>query len=68
MQANHAAYVCDTKAYFGRILDHEDEDQARGTGTKLGTGFSQTCRQWNEHFGTPYPADGVAYRWIVIDA
>lgn len=63
-QANHAAYVRDTNALFGRLLNHEDEDQARGEGTKLGSGFQTTCKLWHDTFGTSYPADGVSYRCI----
>ncbi|KAK9788004.1 hypothetical protein WJX73_010672 [Symbiochloris irregularis] len=61
-QANHAAYAKDTSSYLGRLLNHEDEDQSRSKGSKLNTGFQQTCALWQTSFGTPYPADGGSYR------
>ena len=64
VQANHVAYMTDTTAYLGRLLNHDDEDQARGSETKLGRGFQTTCSLWQSTFGTPYPADGASYRWV----
>lgn len=62
LQANHASYVRDTQAYLGQLLDHDDSDQARGGGTKLGNGFQHTCALWQHAFSTPYLADGTSYR------
>jgi hypothetical protein len=61
-QRSAAAYSRDCISILKRVLEHDDTDSDRGEGQKLNTGFKDTCKLWENTYGTIYVKAGAMYR------
>ncbi|CAK9206020.1 unnamed protein product [Sphagnum troendelagicum] len=61
-QRSATAYSRDCISILKWVLEHDDTDSDRGEGQKLNTGFKDTCKLWENTYGTIYVKAGAMYR------